>query len=50
VPEALFALQNVVLEPHQGSATVETRTAMGELMLANLDAFFAGRPLPTPVV
>jgi lactate dehydrogenase-like 2-hydroxyacid dehydrogenase len=50
VPEALFALDNVVLAPHQGSATVETRTAMGELVLANLAAFFAGRPLPTPVV
>ncbi|HEY0832702.1 MAG TPA: 2-hydroxyacid dehydrogenase [Azospirillum sp.] len=50
VPEALFALDSVVLEPHQASATVETRAAMGDLVLANLRAFFAGQPLPTPVV
>ena len=50
VPEALFALDNVVLQPHVASATVETRMAMGELVLSNLDAFFAGRPLPTAVV
>ena len=49
-PEALFALDNVVLQPHQASATVETRTAMGQLVLDNLEAFFAGQPLPTPVV
>ena len=47
VPEALFALENVVLQPHQGSATVETRLDMGNLVLANLEAHFAGRPLPT---
>ncbi len=40
---------NVVLSPHQASGTVETRKAMGALMLENLDAHFAGRPLPTPV-
>lgn len=50
VPEALYALDNVVLMPHQASATVETRTAMGELVAANVEAFFAGRPLPTAVV
>jgi lactate dehydrogenase-like 2-hydroxyacid dehydrogenase len=47
VPEALFALDNVVLEPHQASATVETRIEMGRNVLANLEAFFAGRSLPT---
>ena len=47
VPEALFAMDNVVLQPHQGSATVETRRAMADLMLANLAAHFAGRPLPS---
>jgi lactate dehydrogenase-like 2-hydroxyacid dehydrogenase len=47
VPEALFALDNVVLEPHQASATIETRIEMGRNVLANLEAFFAGRPLPT---
>lgn len=40
---------NVVLSPHQASGTVETRKAMGALMLDNLEAHFAGRPLPTPV-
>ena len=42
-------LDNVVLMPHVGSATVETRRAMGQLMRDNLAAHFAGRPLPTPV-
>ena len=32
--------------PHVGSATHETRTAMGDTCLANLAAFFAGRPCP----
>jgi hydroxypyruvate reductase len=50
VPEALLTLDNVVLQPHQGSATAECRLDMGNLVLANLEAHFAGRPLPTPVV
>ncbi len=50
VPPALFDLPHVVLAPHVGSATHETRHAMGSLMVDNLDAFFAGRALPTPVV
>jgi lactate dehydrogenase-like 2-hydroxyacid dehydrogenase len=50
VPEALFGLGNVVLSPHQGSKTAETRDAMGALLVENLTAHFAGRPLPTPVV
>ena len=50
VPEALFAMENVVLSPHMGSATNQTRDAMGALVVANLDAFFAGEPLLTPVV
>jgi lactate dehydrogenase-like 2-hydroxyacid dehydrogenase len=49
VPEALLTLENVVLIPHQGSATRETRKAMGDLALANLAAFFSGKPLLTPV-
>lgn len=43
VPEALLGMDNVVLLPHLGSATVETRTAMGLRVLANLQAFFAGK-------
>lgn len=50
VPEALLGLPNVVLSPHQGSATEKTRAAMGELVVRNLAAFFAGEPLPSPVV
>lgn len=50
VPEGLFGLDNVVLSPHMGSATNQTRDQMGALVVANLDAFFAGEPLLTPVV
>jgi lactate dehydrogenase-like 2-hydroxyacid dehydrogenase len=50
IPEALFGCENVVLLPHQGSATEETRAAMNQLALDNLTAFFAGKPLITPVV
>lgn len=49
VPEALLRMENVVLAPHQGSATEETRRAMAELVQANLAAFFAGKPLKTPI-
>lgn len=49
VPEALFDISNVILIPHLGSATEETRKAMGELMLRNLERFFANEPLETPV-
>jgi hydroxypyruvate reductase len=49
VPEALFALDNVVLEPHVGSATHATRGAMGQLVVDNLKAHFAGKPLLTRV-
>jgi lactate dehydrogenase-like 2-hydroxyacid dehydrogenase len=47
IPPALLAMDNVVLLPHVGSATRETRQAMGDLCKANLDAWFAGRPLLT---
>jgi lactate dehydrogenase-like 2-hydroxyacid dehydrogenase len=50
VPPALFGLDNVVLSPHQGSATRQTRDKMGALVVANLDAWFAGEPLISPVV
>lgn len=49
VPEALRAMENVVLSPHQASATRKTRAAMGELVVRNLAAHFAGDPLLTPV-
>ena len=50
VPPALHEMDNVITTPHIASGTHETRRAMGELMLDNLDAFFAGRVMPTPVV
>ena len=43
VPAALLAMDNVVLLPHVGSATGETRKAMGDLCKANLDAWFGER-------
>ena len=49
VPAALRGLDNVVLAPHVGSLTVETRHAMGQLVVDNLLAHFEGRALPTPV-
>ncbi len=43
------SLDNVFLLPHLGSATHETRDAMGFCCLDNLDAFFTGKPCPTPL-
>ena len=48
VPESLLTMDNVVLLPHIGSATIETRTAMGQLVIRNLRAHFEGEPLLTP--
>ena len=50
VPESLATLDNVVLLPHLGSATIETRVAMGLRVIENLDAFFANKTLPDKVV
>ena len=49
IPEALFALDDVVLQPHVASGTHETRAAMGQLVLDNLEAHFAGREPLTPI-
>jgi hydroxypyruvate reductase len=49
VPERLRRLDQVVLQPHQASATIETRIAMAELVLANVAAHFEGKGLVTPV-
>jgi len=46
---AFAALGNVVLYPHHASGTLETRDRMAQMTLDNLAAFFAGRPLVTPV-
>ncbi len=49
VPERLRAMPHVVLVPHIGSATGQTRQAMADLAFANLAAHFDGKPLLTPV-
>lgn len=49
VPDALKRLDNVVLMPHVASATIETRQAMFDLVMQNLQAYFAGKALLTPV-
>ena len=50
VDPGFFKLENVSLLPHLGSATIATRTAMGEKVLNNLTAFFADQPLPDRVI
>lgn len=45
-----LALDNVLLQPHHASGTIETRKAMGQLLRDNLTAHFAGKDLPTPVL
>ncbi len=45
-----LALDNVLLQPHHASGTIETRKAMGKLVRDNLAAHFAGVALPTPVL
>lgn len=49
VPEALFAMENVTLQPHVGSATHETRRAMGELVCDNLSQYLKDGRVLTPV-
>ena len=49
MPDALKAMDQVVVSPHQGSATVDGRAAMAALVIANLDAHFAGEALLTPL-
>ena len=49
VPQALREMDNVVLTPHIGSATAQTRRAMVELAFDNLNAQLTGQPLLTPV-
>jgi lactate dehydrogenase-like 2-hydroxyacid dehydrogenase len=49
VPQKLRDMPHVVLAPHIGSATTQTRRAMADLAMANLTEHFAGRPVRTPV-
>ncbi|KAI3908696.1 hypothetical protein MKW92_020968 [Papaver armeniacum] len=50
VPEALFALDNVVLSPHAGSRTSESRQEMRDFLIGNLEAYFMKKPLLSAVV
>lgn len=50
VPEELLGLENVVLQPHVGSDTVETSIAMSDLVIENLEAYFNHKPVSTPVI
>jgi lactate dehydrogenase-like 2-hydroxyacid dehydrogenase len=49
VPDEFMTMDNVVLSPHMGSATMEIREERGRKLLANLRAYFSGQPVPTPV-
>jgi hypothetical protein len=49
VPDELIAMDNVVLFPHLGSASVYTRDRMDQLVVDNILAWAAGQPPPTPV-
>lgn len=49
IDKRFMKLDNVLLQPHQSSATIETRKKMGALQRENLLAFFAGQELITPV-
>lgn len=49
VPQEMIKMDNVVLSPHVGSATMETRGLMGQLVINNFVAHFGGKPLLTPV-
>ena len=49
VPDELKTMDNVVMLPHIGTATVETRTAMGDLVVKNLLAHIDGKDVLTPV-
>ncbi len=49
VPKALREMENVTLLPHLGTNALEVREDMGRMALANLHAFFAGKPVPNPV-
>lgn len=50
VPERLQELENVVLSPHIGGSTFETRKALADLVIANLEAYFSNEPLLNPVI
>jgi lactate dehydrogenase-like 2-hydroxyacid dehydrogenase len=50
VPPELLQLDNVIVTPHIAGRAPEARTAATALILDNLNAYFAGKPLPSPVL
>jgi hydroxypyruvate reductase 2 len=50
VPAELFSMDNVVLTPHVAVFTTESRSDLRDVAIGNLEAFFSGKPLLTPVV
>lgn len=50
IPSALLDFDNVVITPHYGGRAPESRVAATALLIENLNAHFAGRPLPSPVL
>ncbi|KAL6124334.1 hypothetical protein ACLB2K_076847 [Fragaria x ananassa] len=50
IPKEIVAMDNVVLSPHKAVYTVESVKEGGEVMIANLEAFFSNKPLVTPVI
>jgi len=49
VPSAFTTMDNIVLQPHQGSGTIETRQAMAQLVFDNLESYFKKGITLTPV-
>ena len=49
VPERLLLAPNVILSPHIAFASTSARDAQEDMVLANLEAFYAGRPVPNPI-
>ena len=49
IPPELRAMPNVIVQPHMGTATIETRETMGQMVVDNISAKLAGNPLLTPV-
>ncbi len=49
IPKAMIKMDNVVLSPHVGGGTLETRSKMGQLVIDNLNYYFRGEELLTPV-
>ena len=49
LPDALLAMENVVLTPHMAGAAFEAKQDQVDMILANLDAHFSGQPLLTPI-